>query len=235
MNRKLLLISSSRTHGTGYLEHCLEAIRQHLRDVSRVLFVPFALRDHDSYTATVKQAFQSIGKSVESLHEVDSPSAAIRHAEAFFVGGGNTFRLLKTLQDLGVLPAIRKKVLDGTPYIGTSAGTNIAAPGIGTTNDMPIVWPDSLAALNLVRFQINPHFLDADPASPHQGETREQRLKEFHEENLAPVVAIREGSWLEVTGNSCRLAGERGGILFRPSLEPLALETGARLEDWIEV
>jgi dipeptidase E len=176
-----------------------------------------------------------MGKSVDSLHQADSPLSAIRHAEAIFVGGGNTFRLLKSLQDMGVLTAIRKKVLEGAPYIGSSAGTNIAAPSISTTNDMPIVWPDSLAALHLVRFQINPHFLDADPDSPHQGETREQRLREFHEENLAPVVAIREGSWLEVTANSCRLAGERGGILFRPSHGPMAIDKGTELDQLIEV
>jgi dipeptidase E len=235
MNRKLLLISSSRTHGTGYLEHCRQAITRHLGSISKVLFVPYALRDHDSYATTVRQAFHVMGKSVDSLHQADSPLSAIRHAEAFFVGGGNTFRLLKTLQDMGIMPAIRKKVLEGTPYIGSSAGTNIAAPSISTANDMPIVWPDSPAALNLVRFQINPHFLDADPDSPHQGETREQRLREFHEENLAPVVAIREGSWLEVTANSCLLGGERGGVLFRPSHEPLSIDKGADLDQLIEV
>ena len=212
----LLLISSSRVHGKTYLEHCRSAIADHFSGAQNILFVPYALKDHDSYESTVASAFKEIGLTIRSLHHAADPVAAIGEADGVFVGGGNSFRLLKTLYDLQLLPAIKQAVQGGRlDYMGSSAGTNMACPTIRTTNDMPIVQPPSLDALGLIPFQINPHYLDADPNSTHKGETREQRLAEFHEENSLPVAGIREGSWLKIKADSCELGGETGMKLFR--------------------
>ena len=156
-------------------------------------------------------------------HLVVDPVAAVQRAEAIFIGGGNTFRLLKTLYDLKLLQPIREVVQGGVPYMGSSAGTNMACPTIRTTNDMPILEPPSFAALGLVPFQINPHFIDADPNSTHKGETREQRLAEYLEENETPVVGLREGSWLEVAGEGATLRGKTGAKLFAPASDPREL------------
>ena len=154
--------------------------------------------------------------TIRSIHHAADPVAAIAEADGVFVGGGNSFRLLKTLYELQLMPAIRQAVQGGSlAYMGSSAGTNMACPTIRTTNDMPIVQPPSLDSLGLIPFQINPHYLDADPNSTHKGETREQRLAEFHEENSLPVAGLREGSWLNISGDSCRLCGDTGMKLFR--------------------
>src|SRR5579859_3524835 len=195
---RLLLISSSNVHGYGYLDHAEQEIRRILAGRKRVTFVPFAAHDHTAYTGRVRARFGAMGfEIVERLEDGD----------AIFVGGGNTFRLLKTLDERGLIGPIRERVRGGVPYIGSSAGTNIAAPTIKTTNDMPIVEVPSLTALHLVPYQINPHYLDPDPASTHQGETREQRLMEFHEENDTPVIGLREGSMLQVENGSSTLVG----------------------------
>ncbi|MCL4142972.1 UNVERIFIED_CONTAM: hypothetical protein GTU68_003870, partial [Idotea baltica] len=141
-------------------------------------------------------------------------------AKGIFVGGGNSFRLLKTLYDQKLLTPIKAAVQGNIPYMGSSAGTNMACPTIRTSNDMPIVQPPSFDALGFIPFQINPHFIDADPNSTHKGETREQRLAEFHEENSTPVAGLREGSWLEVSGAKIKLCGVTGMKLFRPGLPP---------------
>lgn len=232
--RNLLLISSSRTHGTGFLEHCRQAVEQHLAG-ARLLFIPFALADRDRYVTVVREALAPLQIEVQSLHECNDPREAVQHAEAIFTGGGNTFRLLKTLYDLGLMEMLRERILGGTPYMGSSAGTNIACPTIRTANDMPIVQPPSFQALNVIPFQINPHFIDADPSSRHQGETREQRLAEFLEENPGPVIGIREGCWLEIRGASGTIGGSSGGVLFRRSAPPVPLRTGDRLDEWLAV
>ncbi len=213
--RKLLLVSSSRVHGTGFLEHCSTAIKNHFPAGCQVLFVPYALADHDKYEAIVREPFEAIGLKLKSIHQYDDPQQAIAEAQGIFIGGGNSFRLLKTLYDLNLIEAVRSAVENGTPYMGSSAGTNMACPTIRTTNDMPILEPPSLNALNLIPFQINPHYLDADPNSTHKGETRAQRLSEYHEENNTPVAGLREGSWLEIHGDSCTLRGKTGMVLFR--------------------
>jgi dipeptidase E len=151
----------------------------------------------------------------------DAPGRAIANAAAVYVGGGNTFRLLHALQTKGWLEPLRARVLGGMPYLSASAGTNVATRSIQTTNDMPIVQPPSFAALGLVPFNVNPHYLDPDPASTHMGETREQRLREFHEMNDAPVVGLREGAWLEVEDDRCTLGGTRGARLFVKGREPV--------------
>lgn len=177
--------------------------------------MPYALADHDGYEQLVAKAFRPTGILVESIHHADDPVAAVKEANGIFVGGGNTFRLLKTLYDLALIQPLRTAVLAGVPYMGSSAGTNLACPTIRTTNDMPIVQPPSFEALNLIPFQINPHYLDADPNSTHKGETRAQRLQEYLEENSVPVVGLREGSWLKVSGNQCQLSGQQNMIVFR--------------------
>jgi dipeptidase E len=155
---------------------------------------------------------------------------SLASAEAVFVGGGNTFRLLRALQSTGHLEALRARVAAGMPYMGASAGTNIAAPTIKTTNDMPIVQPASFDALGLLPFQINPHFIDADAASRHMGETREERLREYLEENEVPVVGLREGAWLRREGATLRLEGRNGARLFRRGEAPEELAPGAALD-----
>ncbi len=222
--RKLLLISSSVTHGSGFLEHCQNAIRQHLQGVSNIVFVPYALADWDGYEAIAKKPFADIGIELTSIHRLDNPINAVNTAEAMFIGGGNSFRLLKTLYDLQMLEPIRNRVYAGMPYMGSSAGTNMACPTIRTSNDMPIVEPPSFNALGLIPFQINPHYLDPDPNSTHKGETREQRLCEYLEENETPVAGLREGSWLAISDKQCKLNGTRTMRLFRQGQAPEEIE-----------
>jgi dipeptidase E len=231
MPRRLLLISNSTNHGQGYLDHVLAEIDGFLGPVRRLVFVPFALKDRAGYGAKVAERLAAIGIEVATLTADEAGRRLAREAEAVFTGGGNTFRLLKTLQDGGFLPLLRERALAGMPYLGSSAGTNIAAPTIRTTNDMPIVEPDSFEALGLVPFQINPHYLDPDKGSTHMGETREQRLKEFHEENETPVVGIREGAWIRVEGDRATLGGARGARIFQRGTEPEERKTGASLDD----
>jgi len=230
----LLLVSSSTIHGSGYLDHCAEEIADLLRDRARtVLFVPYALRDRDAYAAKARERFRAMGFELRSVHEWagrEGPRQAVARAETVFVGGGNTFRLLKELHALRLIEAIRARALEGMPYLGSSAGSNVACPTIKTTNDMPIVFPRTLVALGLVPFQVNPHYVDPDPASRHMGETREQRIREFHEENEAPVVGLREGAWLRVEGDSVLLKGKAGARVFVRGEEPREFAPGDRLD-----
>ena len=230
MKRKLLLISSSRTHGTSFLEHCREAIKEHLTGIERIVFLPFALSSRDAYARLCRAALEPMGFQVDSLHDSSDPIATIANAQALFTGGGNTFRLLSTLYKLNLIEPIRQAILGGTPYMGSSAGTNITCPTIRTTNDMPIVEPPSFAALNVIPFQINPHFVDALPGSTHQGETREQRLSEYLEENETPVLGMREGCWLNVEGNTGSVNGHNGAVLFQRNKPRQPIETGGRLD-----
>jgi dipeptidase E len=231
MARRLLLISNSTNHGEGYLDHVLQEIDGFLGTVRRLVFVPFALQDRAGYGARVRERLAAIGVEVATLTADEAGRRLAGEAEAAFTGGGNTFRLLKTLQDSGLLPILRERALAGMPYLGSSAGTNIAAPTIRTTNDMPIVEPASFTALGLVPFQINPHYLDPDPNSTHMGETREQRLKEFHEENETPVAGLREGAWLRIEGDRATLGGIRGARIFRRGEAPEERGTGKSLDD----
>jgi Peptidase E len=203
----LLLMSNSTNHGHGYLEHANAAVREILDGISELVFVPYALADHAAYAAKAAEAFRPLGVAVRGLHTASDPVKAVYGAPAIFTGGGNTFRLLKTLYELDLLEPLRQRALSGMPYLGASAGTNIAAPTVRTTNDMPIVEPPSLDALGLVPFQLNPHYLDPDPGSTHMGETREQRLTEFHECNATAVLGLREGAWLRVTDGTAIVAG----------------------------
>ncbi|KAJ0005837.1 hypothetical protein NQD34_015731 [Periophthalmus magnuspinnatus] len=216
MMRRLLLVSNSTLHGSGYLDHCQQQITDFFgKDVKKVLFVPYALHDRDGYTKTARDKFRTLGMQVDGIHEAADPVEAVRKAEAIFIGGGNTFRLLKTLYDNKVVSEIRKRVLeDGVPYMGSSAGTNVATISISTTNDMPIVYPPSFAAIGLVPFNINPHYLDPDTNSRHMGETREQRITQYHEEVETCVLGLREGCMLLVEGSKATLLGSTNARLF---------------------
>ncbi|MGB5293677.1 MAG: dipeptidase PepE, partial [Thermoanaerobaculia bacterium] len=157
--KRLLLVSSSKVHGSGYLEHCEAQILELFARIDKVLFVPYALFDRDAYARQARQRFRAMGLELESIHETKDPVAAVGKAEGIFIGGGNSFRLLGELQRRGLVAPIRDRVEAGMPYLGTSAGSNIACPTIKTTNDMPIVQPASFTALGLIPFQINPHYL----------------------------------------------------------------------------
>ena len=222
---KLLLISSSLVHGYGYLDHAEQELKRLLAAVKTVAFVPFAQHDHEGYTGSVRERMRAMGFDVTQVHDRDD----VARAEAMFIGGGNTFRLLHHLYERDLLDVIRTRVRSGMPYAGSSAGTNVATPSIRTTNDMPIVYPPSFDALGLVPFQINSHYLDPDPNSTHHGETREQRIREFHEENNTPVVGLREGSMLDVRDDVVTLVGSKPARIFRRGEEPVEIETGSRI------
>lgn len=201
--------------------------------MGRVLFIPHAIKDHVGYAAKARAAFEEIGFGLDSLHEAKDPRQAVFDAEAIFCGGGNTFRLLDRLVRLDVLDAIRSRAVEGMPYTGASAGSNLACPTIMTTNDMPIVEPPSLDALGLVSFQINPHYLDPVAGSTHMGETRETRIREFHEENDVPVVGLREGAILRVEGDAIELKGRAGARIFRRGREPVELTPGSSIAELV--
>ena len=231
---QLLLISNSTMHGGGYLEHCREELRDFLGAPKKVLFVPFALHDHEAYADKARPAFEALGHQLGSAHTFDDAPAALDDHDAVFVGGGNTFRLLAQLERTGLLEAIRARALDGMPYVGSSAGTNVATRSIRTTNDMPIVQPRSFDALQLVPFQINPHFLDPDPNSEHMGETREERILQFHEEHDTPVLGLREGCMLRADGEQLTLRGTTKARLLRRGAEPAEFEPPCDLSFLLE-
>lgn len=222
MIRNLLLISNSTLHGSAYLDHCADNIKEFLGDRKTVAFVPFARpggRSHDDYTKIAWDRFAIMGYDLSGVHETGNMKAAIHNADAIFIGGGNTFVLLTGLYQSDLIETIRDEVAKGKPYIGTSAGSNAATHSIMTTNDMPIMYPPSFEALKLVPFNLNPHYLDPDPDSKHMGETRETRIKEFHAFNDVPVIGLREGAILHVTDNRMILKGTTGARLMEAGKE----------------
>jgi dipeptidase E len=229
---RLLLISNSTAHGGGYLDHCAAAIVSVLGpSVRRLLFVPYAVHDHDVYAAKVRARFDALGLAVDSVHNAAGGAVrAVEEAESLFIGGGNTFRLIDALWRHELIEPIRRRAHAGIPYIGSSAGSNVAGPSIRTTNDMPIVQPPSFEALSLVPFNINPHYQDPILDSTHMGETREQRIAEFHEENDRIVVGLREGAWLRVDGPTVILQGTTGARLFYRERPPTEYPSGSRLD-----
>lgn len=215
--KRLILASTSTIHGSGYLEYLLDDLDVLFKNTSSILFIPYARPsgiDHNGYTQKVAEAFEKIGKKVTGIHEHQMPVEAIENAEGIFTGGGNTFLLLHQLYKNQLIEPLRHALSSGTPYLGTSAGTNICGLTIGTTNDMPIVYPPSFKSLGLVPFNINPHYLDPDPNSTHKGETRETRINEFHKFNTQPVVGLREGSWLQIDSSSISLKGTLDARIF---------------------
>lgn len=217
MSRNLLLISNSTLHGSGYLDHCTDEIKKFLENRKKVLFIPYARPSgitHDEYAKIAKDRFEKMNYKITGIHEYNNPKETIDNAEAVFIGGGNSFVLLNGLYKAKIIDSIRKKVSDGMPYIGTSAGSNIACKSIMTTNDMPIMYPPSFKALDLVPFNINPHYLDPDSNSKHMGETRETRIKEFHFYNNEYVVGLREGAMLHIVDKNITLKGSTGARIF---------------------
>ena len=215
MNHDLLLLSNSNVFGRGYLEHALQEIGEFLSGHKTVHFAPYALKDQDGYAARARSTLSQFGVDVVGLHSTEDPKSAVESAEVIFVGGGNSFRLAKALQDHGLLEPVRRRVAAGElSYMGSSAGTNMSCPTLRTTNDMPIVEPSTFESFGLIPFQINPHYLDPDPASTHMGETREQRIDQFLEENDVAVLGMREGSWLRRKNDELRLGGTTGARLF---------------------
>jgi len=233
MTRKLLLISNSTLHGSGYLDHCAEEIKKFLGNIKTILFIPYARPSgmtHDEYTKVAKDRYKKLGVELTGIHEYDDPKEAVKNAESIFIGGGNTFVLTKQLYESDIIGTIREKVQQGTPYIGTSAGSNIACNSIKTTNDMPIVYPPSFDALQLVPFNLNPHYLDPNPNSKHMGETRETRIKEFHFFNETPVVGLREGAMLHITDNEIILKGSTGARILTKNKDPIEIKPGEKLD-----
>ena len=226
----ILLLSNSTQPRRNYLDHAETEICELLGDRKKVLFIPFAMHDRDGYAEQNRTRFAAMGYGLDSIHQSKDPAAAVQEAEAIFVGGGNTFRLLKALYNDDLLAGIRKRVQTGIPYLGSSAGTVVACPTLRTTNDMPIVQPPSFAALGIIRFQINPHYFDADPFSSHMGETRRQRLIEFVEETGQPVIALREGAMLCFEKGRARLGGSAFALIFSNAGEPAEMSPGSFLD-----
>jgi dipeptidase E len=226
----LLLLSNSSVHGRGYLEHALDAIGDFLAGRKVVHFAPYALADHQGYSERAGAAFARFDARVVGLHTSANPKGTLEQAEVLFVGGGNSFRLLKALHDYELIEVVRNRVAAGElSYMGSSAGTNMACPTIRTTNDMPIVEPPSFEAFSLIPFQINPHYLDPDPASTHMGETRAKRIHQLHEENDVAVLGMREGAWLRRKDANLFLRGTTGARLFRRGQAEEEFEEGADL------
>jgi len=221
--KKLIIASTSTIHGSGYLEYLLPTLTVHFKNCSEIIFIPFARPSgitHDEYTAIAKKAFATININVKGLHEFDDYTEVLNNAQGVFTGGGNTFLLVSQLYKHKVMNPLKEIVISGTPYLGTSAGSNICGLTMNTTNDMPIVYPPSFSTLGYIPFNINPHYLDPDPTSTHKGETRETRIKEFHKFNTVPVVGLREGSWLQVDGNTITLEGKLDARVFEYSKPP---------------
>ncbi|HXE56828.1 MAG TPA: dipeptidase PepE [Gemmatimonadales bacterium] len=226
---RLLLLSNSTNPGGGYLAHAAPRIRRFLGpDARRVAFVPYAAVtvSYDAYAARVAEALGALGHEIVPVHRAADPAAVVRAADAVAVGGGNTFRLLARLYETGLLEVIRDRVGAGAPYLGWSAGSNVACPTIRTTNDMPIVEPPSFRALGLVPFQINPHYTDARLPN-HQGETRDERLAEFVALNPEmTVIGLPEGAMLLVEGGRVELLSGRPARIFRAGRPPLEQPPG---------
>ena len=231
--KRLLLISNSTLHGGKYLDHAEAEIRDFLGETKRVLFVPFALHDRNAYAGQAQDRFARMGYELSSIHDAPDMKAALDSAESIFIGGGNTFRLLLNLYQCNLLARIRGRVSEGLPYIGSSAGSVVAAPTIKTTNDMPIVEPPSFNSLGLIDFQINAHYLDPDPNSTHMGETREERIVQFLEDNETPVVGLREGCMIRVSQGVHMLKGLTTARIFRRGFEPVELSPENALDPFI--
>lgn len=232
--KKALIASTSTVFGGTFLDYLLPTLIEHFATVSNLVFIPFARPggiSHEAYTEKIKPFFKQLNIEVKGIHEFENPIEAIQNAEAIFTGGGNTFVLVDMLYKYNLLDAIQKVVEKGTPYLGTSAGSNICGRTMGTTNDMPIVYPPSFRTLGLVSFNLNPHYLDPIQGLKYMGETRETRINEFHQYNSQPVLGLREGSWLEVLGNKITLKGDITARLFQQGKEPIEIETGTDLSN----
>lgn len=232
--KSIIIASTSTLHEGSYLAYLLPTLKEHFKNCKSILFIPFARPggiSHNDYTEKVAEAFATINISVKGIHEFENPADAIKIAEGIFTGGGNTFLLVTQLYKHNIMQLLSETVKNGTPYLGTSAGSNICGLSMQTTNDMPIIYPPSFQTLGLIPFNLNPHYLDPDLQSKHMGETRETRIKEFHAFNSIPVLGLREGSWLEVKGEKISLKGSLTARLFKQNQNPTELETESDLSN----
>jgi dipeptidase E len=230
--KKLIIASTSTLHGGSYLDYILPVLENHFKDCQTILFIPYARPggiSHHEYTQKVAETFTKINKKVVGLHEFENAAKAVEQAEGIFTGGGNTFLLVTQLYENNVMDVLRNAIENGTPYLGSSAGSNITGVSMQTTNDMPIIYPPSFKTLGVIPFNLNPHYLDPDLQSKHMGETRETRIKEFHAFNKIPVLGLREGSWLEVNGETITLKGNLKARIFRQNQTPEELEPETNL------
>ena len=230
--KKLIVASTSTIHGSGYLDYLLDKLTLFFQFTETILFIPYARPSglsHDAYTEIVQKAFKKIDKNIVGIHQFEKPKKALLEAKGIFVGGGNSFVLLDELYKNDVFDTLKSVIQSGTPYLGTSAGSNICGKTIGTSNDMPIVHPPSFDALSIIPFNINPHYLDPNPKSKHMGETRETRIKEFHFFNSQSVVGLREGSFLEVSSERITLKGPLKARIFEYNKEAYEVQPGTDL------
>ncbi|MFV8321359.1 dipeptidase PepE [Flavobacterium sp. LB3P21] len=230
--KNILIASTSTLANQNYLDYLLPELQLHFQNCNTILFIPYARPggiSHEEYTAMVSLALDKINKKVIGIHEFEDAPQAIKNAEGIFTGGGSTFVLVSQLYKNNSMEVLADVVKNGTPYLGTSAGSNICGLTMQTTNDMPIVYPPSFKTLGLIPFNLNPHYLDPDTNSEHMGETRETRIIEFHAYNSVPVLGLREGSWLDVKGDNITLKGDLTARLFRQNQVPKELESGTDL------
>jgi len=232
--RNIIIASTSTLHNGEYLDYLLPELKQFFGKCDEILFIPYARPggiSHEDYTKKVSNSFSKIAVSVKGIHEYENPIEAIESAKGIFVGGGNTFLLVSQLYKNNIIDTLEKVVKNGTPYLGTSAGSNICGLTMSTTNDMPIVYPPSFRTLGFVSFNINPHYLDPIEGSTHMGETRETRINEFHQFNPQPVVGLREGSWLAVKGDSIKLKGTLTARIFKRGETPIEVTPETELNE----
>lgn len=225
--KNIVLASTSTIYEGEYLEYLSPVIKDLFANLDEIIFIPYARPggiSHDEYTAKAAHFFSTAGIRVKALHTFSNPADAIKQGKGFFTGGGNTFLLVKQLHDQNLMQVLAEQVKAGKPYLGTSAGSNIGGINMQTTNDMPIVYPSSFETMELVPFNLNPHYLDPIPNLPHMGETRETRIKEFHTQNNIPVVGLREGSWIRVKEEKITLEGTISARIFLPGKAPYELE-----------
>jgi len=230
--KNLIIASTSTLHNGSYLEYLLPELKEHFKNCSEIIFIPYARPggiSHEDYTTKVKDVFATINISVKGLHEFSNPIEGIQKAEGIFTGGGNTFLLVTQLYEHKIMLILKSVIENGTPYLGTSAGSNICGLTMQTTNDMPIIYPPSFETLGVIPFNLNPHYLDPDLNSKHMGETRETRIREFHQCNKQPVLGLREGSWLDVKGDLIILKGTLSARLFQINKEPLELPSESKM------
>lgn len=234
--KNLIIASTSTLYGSTYLEYILPQLAVLFKNCSTILFIPYARPggiSYEEYTAIARSAFAKMGIAVKGIHEFDNPIQAIENAEGIFTGGGNTFLLVNQLYENKVMAVLRRTIENGTPYLGTSAGSNICGLTMQNTNDMPIVYPPSFITLGLIPFNLNPHYVDSDIQSKHMGESRETRIFEYHRFNTIPVLGLREGSWLEVKYDKIILKGIYTARLFRENFIPIEVESETNLAEII--
>ena len=232
--KNILIASTSTLHNGSYLDYLLPELQIFFTNCNEILFIPYARPSgisHEEYTKKVSDAFAKINISIKGIHEFENPITALENAKGIFTGGGNTFLLVSQLYKNNVIDTLEKVVKNGTPYLGTSAGSNICGLTMSTTNDMPIVYPPSFRTLGFVSFNINPHYLDPIEGSTHMGETRETRINEFHQFNPQPVVGLREGSWLAVNGDSIKLKGTLTARIFKRGKTPIEVAPETELNE----